>query len=105
MGESEGGGDSKFMSGFLVGFVVGVLVCLGVGGSFMLVSTRHNLAAQAAMEEARAARDMAVMESRRAEVERARALKAAADLKAAKEKGEAKDEADPKREAALQGVK
>ena len=37
MSENEGG-DSRFMSGFLIGFVVGVLVCVGVGGTFLVVS-------------------------------------------------------------------
>jgi hypothetical protein len=36
MSDNEGG-DSRFMSGFLIGFVVGVLVCIGVGGTFVPV--------------------------------------------------------------------
>jgi hypothetical protein len=52
--DSEGGGDSRFMTGFLVGFVVGVLICLGVGGSFLFVGSSHRRANQARMDAIRA---------------------------------------------------
>ena len=59
MAESEGG-DSKFMTGFLFGFLLGVLVALGVGGSFVLIRGRGEMArARAAMAEAEMARAMA----------------------------------------------
>jgi hypothetical protein len=71
MAENEGGGDSKFMTGFLVGFVVGVLICVGVGGTFALVGIRSQ-------------RSMAVTEARMvAEMERDRAEVAAAEARRA----------------------
>jgi hypothetical protein len=82
MSENEGG-DSKFMTGFLVGFVVGVLICLGAGGSLALVWGRQQAMemrareAEALMraEEARAAAEEAL---RRVEQARKHAEKAAA---------------------------
>jgi hypothetical protein len=54
MGENEGGGDSRFMTGFLVGFIVGVLICIGVGGTFFVVSGQRSAMAE------RRARDRAM---------------------------------------------
>jgi hypothetical protein len=83
MSENEGG-DSRFMTGFLVGFVVAVLICLGVGGSFLLVGVSHrNAAAEEAMMAEREARERAMQARQQAEVERARAEKALRDTKAA----------------------
>jgi hypothetical protein len=86
MSENEGG-DSRFMTGFLVGFVVGVLVCLGAGGSYFMVARQHQAAASAEMERARMdavrAEEMA-----RKEAEAARAL-ADAEAKARRRAEEA----------------
>jgi hypothetical protein len=85
MSENEGGGDSKFMTGFLVGFVVGVLICLGVGASLFFVrSERQGEAVMRARLEADLALHEAAMQRDRAEAERARTEKALRDAKAAK---------------------
>jgi hypothetical protein len=67
MSESDGsGGDSKFMTGFFVGFIVGVLICLGVGGTFLVVTRQHRM-----VEMERAARDAEMAARRSAEALRA----------------------------------
>ncbi len=78
MSENEGG-DSRFMTGFLIGFVVGVLICLGVGGTFFVVSVqrRQAMEVERAMHEARAAEEIARREAMQAEAE-ARARREAA---------------------------
>ncbi len=50
MAEIEGG-DSRFLSGFLLGFLAGVLICLGVGGSFLFVTVRRQVAQEREMHE------------------------------------------------------
>jgi uncharacterized protein HemX len=84
MSENESGGDSKFMTGFVVGFVVAVLICLGVGGSLFFVGRQREMAAveRARMEADRALAE-AMMQRERTENERARAEKALRDAKAA----------------------
>src|SRR4051812_25883844 len=82
MAESEGGGESKFLTGFLLGFLVGVVVALGVGASLVMVTSRRS--------EMMAARERAELEAERARAEEA-ALKPRRPLK---------DEAAEKRKAA-----
>ncbi len=93
MSEHEGS-EGKSVGAFLLGFLTGVLVCLGVGGGFLVVRGR------AAMDEARMmemrARETEVMarldaeraaeETAKARMEKERAEKALRDAKAAKEK-------------------
>ena len=81
MAENEGG-DSRFLGGFLLGFLAGVLICLGVGGSLLVVTIRNQrAAADAALREA----EMMLEDARlRERVERERAAaEAEARLKAA----------------------
>src|SRR6516165_4925359 len=58
------GGDSKFMTGFLLGFLAGVLISLGVGASFLMVArqgiAREAMEARAEAERARADAEAAV---------------------------------------------
>lgn len=91
MSDNEGGGDSRFMSGFLTGFVVGVLICIGVGGTLGLVMVRSQSSqalmmreeamraeevARASAEEAQRARQVAELERARLVDEKKRAQKA-----------------------------
>ncbi len=76
MAENEGG-DSRFLSGFLLGFLAGVLICLGIGGSFIVIRAQRSAAAtREALMEADMARAEAEEAHRRAEMVRARAEKA-----------------------------
>src|SRR5262245_35462681 len=65
MAENEGS-DSRFLSGFLLGFLAGVLICLGIGGGFVLFAGRQQMARTRAMElEARDQAMMATLEAQR----------------------------------------
>jgi hypothetical protein len=101
MAEHEGG-DSKFMTGFLLGFLVGVLICLGAGGALFVVRGRdESLRAREAMMEAEAARREAEVVLARTEQER---QKAEQKLKEATQKKE-KEEAEARGKDAWVGVK
>jgi hypothetical protein len=84
MSENEGG-ESRFMTGFLLGFLAGVLICLGVGGSIAFVWGRQQaMTMRAAEERARMAEMEARMEAdmARRNLHRAqRAVEAAARAK------------------------
>ena len=93
MSEHEGG-ESKSVGAFLLGFLTGVLVCLGVGGSFFVVRGRHameearmmEMVAREAEARARMEAERAAVEAAKAKVESERAEKALREAKAAKEK-------------------
>src|SRR5262249_47738474 len=71
MSEKEGG-DSKFLTGFLLGFLAGVLVALGVGASLLVVGgARQARVARAA--EMRAVEEARAVAAMREEEEAARA--------------------------------
>lgn len=64
MAENEGG-ESKFMTGFLLGFLVGVLICLGAGGTFFMVRAHRT--------QVMVKHDLLAAEEARREVEQAHA--------------------------------
>src|SRR5262245_2666353 len=116
MSEKEGG-DSRFLTGFLLGFLAGVLIALGVGMSFVMIGGRREaMHARMAMLEAEEARAVAEAELARAE-EHARQAKMQEDkARDALEKVRADQKAEPDKvqlarqalrdlEAAVQGLR
>jgi hypothetical protein len=85
MSDNEGG-DSRSIGAFLLGFLTGVLVCVGIGGSFFLVMARSSRAQSLeAMRMAEEMRYEAEVQRDMAERNRQKALEALDALEKAKE--------------------
>src|SRR5262245_25358195 len=95
MSDNEGG-QGNWVAPFAWGFVTGVLVCVGVGGTFFFTTTQRQRALEV---EARAMADLA-----REEAERARAA-AEAERRRTEQMLRAADEARRKVEEALKKAK
>jgi Type II secretion system (T2SS), protein G len=104
MSEKEGG-DSKFMTGFLLGFLCGVLIALGVGASFVVFrgGRQEALHVREAVRDAEMARAEAEEARAHAEAERRKAEEAALAAKKPEQKG--KEDGKAKEKAAREGLK